>query len=334
MVGTGSRARVPVRGVLAAALAVVAVVVIDGDGAPPLRWPSEPQVVPQVASPVRGTLPIVAEHRYRIAGKIRPLLLFWIGKDGVGSARLRWRRGEGDARGYDMLIGSDPARAPRAVNRWGYILEEVRGGEATIVGVMKKSDEESLDEATSRVATEAKGGVVFKMIQATVRGPESVAKVTATTMARDYSYRELDALVDALVKEPSPPKFRTTRVPPDGRPGLLSSIVELVHDAVDGMKTTGRAPGRRSLAYVYYAKQYDLARTSSHVERNATYGGVTYPKLLNADFEVTARGESWTERFTLVCGIDGTLAEVPVFMTYQPRWWFKVELVLDEREAF
>ena len=70
------------------------------------------------------------------------------------------------------------------------------------------------------------------------------------------------------------------------------------------------------------------------MERNATYGGVTYPKLLNADFEVTARGESWTERFTLVCGIDGTLAEVPVFMTYQPRWWFKVELVLDEREAF
>jgi hypothetical protein len=334
MVGIGSRARVPVRGVLAAALAAVAVVVMSGDGSPSLSRPSGRQAVPQDPSPAHGTLPVVAEHRYSIAAKIRPLLLFWIGKDGVGSARLRWRRGEGDARGYEMLIGSDPARAPRGVNRWGFILEEVRGREATVVGVMKKSDEESLDEATSRVATEAKGGVVFKMIQATVRGSESVAKVTSTTMPRDYSYRELDALVDALVKEPSPPKFRTTRVPPDGRPGLLTSIVELVHDAVESVKRTGKAPGKRSLAYVYYAKQYDLARTSSHVDRNASYGGVTYPKLLSADFEVSARGEPWTERFTLICGIDGALAEVPVFMTYQPRWWFKVELVLDEREVF
>ncbi len=71
-----------------------------------------------------GTLPVVAEHRYRIAAKIRPLVLFWIGKDNVGGARIRWRQGEDGLRGYDALIGSDPARAPRKINRWGFILEE------------------------------------------------------------------------------------------------------------------------------------------------------------------------------------------------------------------
>jgi len=49
---------------------------------------------------------------------------------------------------------------------------------------------------------------------------------------------------------------------------------------------------------------------------------------------VRARKESWAESFTIVCGFDGPLAEIPVFLTYQPRWWFKVEMVLDERQVF
>jgi hypothetical protein len=73
---------------------------------------------------------------------------------------------------------------------------------------------------------------------------------------------------------------------------------------------------------------------SAAVERNAAYGGVTYPKLLRSEFEVRARKETWAESFTIVCGLDGPLAEIPVFLTYQPRWWFKVEMVLDERQVF
>ena len=33
------------------------------------------------------------------------------------------------------------------------------------------------------------------------------------------------------------------------------------------------------------------------------------------------------------CGTEGDLAEVPVFVRYQPKWWFKVEGVLDEDET-
>jgi hypothetical protein len=328
-----SRARVTVRDRLVAAGLTVAfaVVAIDIEHPAAAGYRALLQPPEQAVLPVHGGLPVVAEHHYRIAGKIRPLLLFWIGKDNVGGARLRWRRGDNDARGYDMLIGSDPARAPRGVNRWGFILEEIRGSEATIVGVMKKSEEESLEEAK---ANEAGGGIVFKMIQATVKGSESVARVTATTVPRDYSYKQLDALVDALQKEPAPPKIRKTMVPPGGRPGMLTAIAELLHDGAEIVKRTGKAPGKKSLAWAYYTKQYDIVRASSELQTKVTYGGVTYPRLLKSEFEVKARGESWTESFTIVFGIDGPLAEVPVFMTYQPRWWFKIELVLDEREAF
>ena len=199
---------------------------------------------------------------------------------------------------------------------------------------MKKSDEDTLDQAASNVAHEAKGGVVFKMIQATVTPVESVARVTTATVPRDYSYREMGLLVDALAADPSPPRIRTLAVPSGGRPGLLSSIAELIRDASDAVQRTGRPPGRQSLLYVYYSKQYDVARVSTSVERGEAYGGVTYPKLLRSNFEVRARGESWTERFTIVSGLEGPLTGVPVFVHYQPRWWFAVEMVLDDREKF
>jgi hypothetical protein len=35
-----------------------------------------------------------------------------------------------------------------------------------------------------------------------------------------------------------------------------------------------------------------------------------------------------------VCGLDGAFTEVPVFISYQPKWWFKAELVLDDGGAF
>lgn len=330
------RVRAAVPGVLAGGcLIAVSLAVLSGQqGVVHPTAQVAPPAAPQVAALTHGTIPVVAEHRYRIAAKIRPLLLFWIGKDNVGGARLRWRQGDHDERGYDMLIGSDPDRAPRRINRWGFILEESRSGGATVLGVMKKSDEETLNEATSRVASEANGGVVFKMIQATIDRSESVARVTVSKAGRDYSYRELDALLEALLKETSLPKVRKTPVPPGGAFGLLTGIADLLHDAVDSVHRTGRAPGKKSLAYAYYAKQYDVARTSSAIQRNTSYGGKAYGTLLQSDFEVRARGESWTESFQVVCGLDGPLAEIPVFVTYQPRWWFKVEITLDEREVF
>src|SRR5262245_61860626 len=70
-----------------------------------------------------ASLPVRIEHRYRMLGKVRPLL-FWISRDDVGGARIRWT-GADAANGFELLIGSDPARAPRQINKWGYIAEEV-----------------------------------------------------------------------------------------------------------------------------------------------------------------------------------------------------------------
>ena len=103
------------------------------------------------------TLPVVAEHRYTVTARIRPLLLFWISRDNVGEAVLRWRAGAQNHLGFELLIGSDPERAPRHVNQWGYIAEEVTPGAATLLGVMKDSDDKTLEEAQKRVEGEGEG---------------------------------------------------------------------------------------------------------------------------------------------------------------------------------
>ena len=159
--------------------------------------------------------------------------------------------------------------------------------------------------------------------------------MTSATVGRDYSYLELHPLMEQLVRETvaaEGPQGVAAAERADGAAARASPNCCTTASTRCGARP--ELPARKSLPYAYYAKQYDLTRVSSEIETKATYGGVSYPRLLTSSFEIRARGESWVEHFTIVCGIDGPLAEVPVFMTYQPRWWLKLELVLDERQAF
>ena len=293
------------------------------------------------AGPITGgrpsiSLPRAAEHRYRVAAKIRPLLLFWVGPDNVGSARLTWYRGDGVDRGFEMLLGSDPARAPRGINRWGYVTEETRGGEASITGVMKQSDEASLEEAKSRIESEQSTGFFFKMIREKIAGGESVAQVTTARVGRDYSYRELDPLLGEFGKITRPPQVKRTRVDADVRPGLLSTISAVVHEDAEARRRSpqSRGIGGRVTRFAYNAKIYTLTLASSQFLGSQQYGGRTYARLVRNDFEITMKGFTWREKFTLVYSLDGADAELPVFVSYQPRWWFKAELCLDETQQF
>jgi hypothetical protein len=90
--------------------------------------------------------PVTAEHRYRLSAAIRPLL-FWVGAKNVGGARIVWRHDGAGRKGYELLLGSDPARAPRRVNRWGWVREDADATGATMTGLMNRSEDDSLDQA-------------------------------------------------------------------------------------------------------------------------------------------------------------------------------------------
>jgi hypothetical protein len=279
--------------------------------------------------------PVVAEHKYRLLAKVRPLL-FWITRDDVGGARITWRGDPDGAFGLDLLIGSDPQRAPRRINRWGYIAEEVRGSDARVLGVMKQSNEESIADAEAGLGTEGQGGYVFRAIQGSATASEARAGVTTVRVARDMTFHDIDPLL-ALIGESSGPKdVRAVTLPAGTRPGFLVALSDLVKQSVEAYAKRPAASFKPSgpLSYVYFGSFYELSMKSSEIVRTATIDGKRYANLARADFEISNRKTGDTTKFQLTYGTDGALAGIPIHAVYQPRWWFEVQLFLDERTAF
>jgi hypothetical protein len=288
-------------------------------------------------SKAAGTeLPVVSEHRYRMLAKVRPLL-FWISKDDVGGAKVSWRGSEDGGFGLDLLIGSDPRRAPRQINKWGYIAEQVRGTDARVLGVMKQSNEQTVADAEKALGAEGKGGYVFRAIQGTASNREARAGVTTVRVERDMTYRDIDPLI-ALVNGATDPtaENRSVALPPGTRPGFLVTLSELVKQSVEGYskQASAFAPSKQPLTYVYFGVFYDLSLRGSELLKTATIDGQRYTNVARSDFEIKNRSTGETTRFQLTYGTTGVLAGVPVHAVYQPKWWFEVQLFLDERSAF
>ena len=279
--------------------------------------------------------PVVAEHKYRMLAKVRPLL-FWISKDDVGGARISWRGDTDGAFGLDLLIGSDPGRAPRQINRWGYIAEQVRGPEARVIGVMKQSNEETIAEAESSLAKDgSQGGYVFRAIHGSAGGSQAHAAVTAVRVPRDLTFRDIEPLLGLINAGGTSSEIRSVAIPDGTRPGLLVALLDLVKGGVDTYSHRPTAAYKAApVRYVYYGTFYDLSMKSSELIRSTTIDGKRYTNLARGDFEIKNRTTGETTKFQLTYGTEGALAGVPVHAVYQPRWWFEVQLFLDERTAF
>ena len=280
----------------------------------------------------RPSAPVTAERRYRLSAAIRPLL-FWIGRGNVGGARVVWRADGDGRRGYELLLGSDPARAPRRINRWGWTREDADLSGATMFGVMNRSEDDSLDQAKATLGR-GKDGYFFKMNRARVEQGVARAEATSLFAPQDYTFRELADLQRFAESAKPTPRVREGRLPPGTHPGLLFALADLVHAGGAAARTPGSAgPRPRAVQYTFNAGLHDLVITSWERVEKARYGTRTYDRLVRLEFESRNREKGTTERFAFACGTEGDLAEVPVFVRYQPKWWFKVEGVLDESET-
>jgi hypothetical protein len=92
-----------------------------------------------------------AEYRYRVVGKLR-MAVIWAKHDDIGSARMTWRS-DPNSSAVTLMVGSDPQRAPRSLNKWGYVREEVRSDRAEVFTVRSLGGSES-SSATDDAAPE------------------------------------------------------------------------------------------------------------------------------------------------------------------------------------
>src|SRR3984885_2127124 len=282
------------------------------------------------ASPLSGTGG--ERHHYSVSARVRPLLVFWIGRSGIGDAVFSERKGPGEA-GYSLLIGSDPDRAPRGINRWGYLDEEIRGCEATLIGLMTESDEDSIKQAEANINRPIAGDRAFKIIRATIAGDQARSIVTSVAAPAAYSFRQVDAVLELARRDASKElegRARVTRLPSGTRPGFLAAVAELMHRNVDAWHAFGRVQPGGPVNYVYHGRIYELRATRTQPLARVQVGGATYVHVIRSEFEARSTYDGEVDLFSITYGTEGPLAEIPLAASYQPRWWMDIELTPDD----
>lgn len=283
---------------------------------------------PRAAHEVRAG-PVAQERYYTMNARVRPLFL-WIRKNDVGEARITWRRGTAGAHGYELLVGSDPLKAPRKINKWGYLAEHLLNDEATIVGVMKQAKAESVEDAEGQIAREGQGGYVFETIRASVMNGQFTATNVQVRTPTDLTLRDVGALLGRV--EIGAAAARTRQVPQATAPGFLTALAGLLNEtttaATTGANLRLRLPEPR--VYMYNGRLYDLELRSLHARPALTAGGNRYGPVLNGDFVVINRATREVTRFSMVYGKTGELRGVPLKVVFRPKWWFEAELILGD----
>jgi hypothetical protein len=263
-------------------------------------------------------LPVLREHTYRMAGKIRMLLL-WVGRDDVGSAVVKWR-GADDRKGFEVLIGTDPRKAPGQLNKWGFLAEEVRNGESAVVGFISQENDEKLSEVKAglKARTELRA---FDTIRGFVPMVEARARVGTLHAPSELTYHDARAVLGQFLADTSLP-LKTLVRRGDVRAGFLSALTELMTASVE------KKPLRR-IPYVHGDKLYELKLVESSNLTRFERDGRTYDHVIRSRFETGEASSRAGTRFDLVYGASGALAGIPILISYQPKWWLQVDLVLN-----
>ena len=297
---------------------------------------------------MQAPLHVDAQFDYTMTARVR-LLLFWVGKDDVGGGYIR--RGtlplDPASDVIELLIGSDPAKAPRAINRWGAASEIVHrpsgstGGaeSSTFFGFMKVSSGSSAAEMEKELAREKRGGsFLFSAIVNQGERNFDFAKVVPFSSDTDFTINQFDQaksmVFDRLLgSEGRLKEIAASQVQACGRrEGFLESVAELVERAIDG-----REP-YPSECYFYNGVQHELtlaqvtrvpSETIRLTLRNEPHDYVrNYKNLVLARFENFNETNKQKTGFELLLGTTGSLRGVPVQIRYQPNWWFQAILNL------
>jgi hypothetical protein len=254
-------------------------------------------------------------------------LLFWVSRDNVGEARIAWLGNEDGRRGYELIIGSDPDRAPRKINRWGYITEAENVGGVDVLGFMTEVDEETLEQAKANAEGQQKGTRAFKAIQGVITPSEARTSVVGVMLSDQLTYRDIEAVKDGVAKAP-PAAPRTIQVPPGADPGFLFAMASLLHESVEARRRTGSVPNGLKRTYVYGNRVYDVVTRSSRFLANAEFRGRKFQNVIESEFQARSRAGGDGSTYRIAYGTEGSLTEVPVRIVYRPKWWFEAELVL------
>jgi hypothetical protein len=293
----------------------------------------------------------LAQYDYVMTVRLR-LLFFWVGKDDVGGGYIRRGVSTQDPHMEFMqvLFGSDPAKAPRAINRWGAGTEiswhqtPVKGDDprddvtsSAFFGFMKSSSGKSVSEMKTELAKEkAEGLHDFKGILTRVDPSGALSLVVPLASKTDYTLNDYahaePVMLQTLADSTRPVRALGEPSSCHSTAEFLATIAELMNAGLQQHST----PVTR--CYIHNAEEYTLTlqqmepleSLSVHVHglNNAVLVDKAYNNLVRFDFVSIHKPTGRKSEFSITTATQGALREVPVQIAYQPNWWFQVVLNL------
>ena len=309
---------------------------------------SERAAIHEAVRWIQATPRIHTEYHYILTCRLR-LLIFWVARDDLGGGYIKTGQAVDDPSlsMIQLLFGSDPAKTPRAINRWGAGTEVVKmdGSKApessAFVGFMKSSQGESVSAMQRELAREKTAGKHrFEAIISRVDGAQAISTGVPFYSDKDYDMGQLaEAQKLALdqLGDNQERKFRrldgAARGKCNRRGGFLSTTQELLERSLTGLKTPV------TLCYVYNARPYTLTlqrvipvpTEDVHItmKDKSQKIDLSYRDLKESQFQIR-NGESGARtNFSVLLGTRGVLRGVPVQINYQPNWWFQIVLNLE-----
>lgn len=308
------------------------------------------QPIDEALNWVRNSPQNFLEYDYLMTARVR-LLFFWVGKDDVGGGYIRRGVSSDDPRMdfIQVLFGSDPAKAPRAINRWGAGTEvswhktpvsAVSPEDVTtsaFFGFMKSSQGKSVGEMQSELAREKQQGEhAFTGILSRVEPSQAVSLIVPLLSDTDYNLHDYDRAEPVMLEHLADSQRPLHTLGDSSRcarsAGFLATVAELMDTALQGQA----APLSR--CYIYDAQENTLSLEKVtpvpsldvllHGPNNVVLLNTTHKQLLQLDFTSTHKSTGKKVYFTVYEGTSGTLRGVPVQICYQPNWWFQVVLNL------
>ena len=332
---------------LASALFLTATCVAMGSAADA----PEQAAINEAVNWIRATPHFRANYQYIMTCRLR-LLFFWVGRDDVGGGYIKTGQAVDDPtlEMIQLLFGSDPAKAPRAINRWGAATEVLRSNgsqtpvSSAFVGFMKPSKGESVSAMQGELAKEkSTEKYLFEAIVSRVDGAQAISVTVPFYSDKDYDMHwvaeaqelALDQLGDGQAR-----KFHRLDGPARrecSRPGgFLSTAAELLERSLTEQKIPA------SLCYVYNARPYILTlqrvipvpAKSLHITLKEKGQRIdqSYRDLKESHFQIYNQESGVKTDFSVLLGTTGELRGVPVQINYQPNWWFQVVLNLDHKQ--
>jgi hypothetical protein len=300
---------------------------------------------------VRSQPRIHTEYHYVMTVRLR-FLFFWVKRDDVGGGYIKLGDAAEDPQLQivQLLFGSDPAKAPRGINRWGAATEIAQRASSSdpdpassvFFGFIKPSKGSSVSAMQRELSAERQGGqYLFEATLGRVDHGRALSTGGSFYTDHDFNLHELEQAKQVAIRELGDGPNRKIRrlegpsqLSCDRAGGFLSTIGELLNHSVQG----GRTPA--TLCYVYNAHQYTATLESAHSVAERTVrvalreGGPgidqTYRDLRQAHFRVLRHDTGGETDFDILIGASGRMRGVPIQINYNPNWWFQVVLNLKD----